>query len=191
MQRWPWLVGAALVGVFGWAELVHRRSSGRRLGDAQRPGGREIVVVLGYKNGGERAKFVNRARVRSGVRSVSPGGTLVMCGGAVGGPIPEAELMARYARHRLGHTGTVITETESRSTWENIANVAALIEDADRIKIVSNTLHGEEARAFLRRQRPDLARRLVRADDYRLGEQILLKPVMAVVGLVRLRQLDS
>jgi hypothetical protein len=68
--------------------------------------------------------------------------------------ISEAELTATYARASCGYTGVLITETESRTTWENIQNVIPLIADADRIKIVSNSLHAERARAHLREQRP-------------------------------------
>ena len=39
--------------------------------------------------------------------------------------------------------------------------------------------------------RPDLAARLVPAADYRPGEQLLMKPVMAVIGLRALRPLPD
>jgi hypothetical protein len=55
--------------------------------------------------------------------------------------------------------------------------------------LVSNSLHAEKARTFLRRQRPDLADRLAPAGDYRVGEMALLKPVLAVIGLAKLRAL--
>jgi hypothetical protein len=80
----------------------------------------------------------------------------------------------------------VVLEEESRTTWENVAYAVPLIEDADRIKIVSNPLHAEKARLYLHRQCPDLARRLVRAKDYRPGEWAPLKPLFAVYGLRRL-----
>lgn len=42
---------------------------------------------------------------------------------------------------------------------------------------------------YLARQRPDLSSRIVAAEDYRLGEMILLKPIFAAVGLWKLRAL--
>ncbi|WP_200862860.1 YdcF family protein [Amycolatopsis orientalis] len=179
------------VALFGWAEWEHWRSSRRGLGGRPGTSGTgEAVVVLGYRNRGSRANFVNRWRVRAAVRSQAPGPSrLVLCGGAVGGSETEAALMARYARER-GYRGPLALETESRSTWENVLRAVPLIEDADRIKIVSNSLHAEKARHYLRRHRPDLAERLVPAKDYRFGELLAVKPLMAVLGKRNLRRLQ-
>jgi uncharacterized SAM-binding protein YcdF (DUF218 family) len=125
----------------------------------------EAVVVLGFRNRGPRANLVNRWRVRLALRARQPElgpSRLVLCGGAVAGDTPEAVLMARYARQR-GYTGELATETESRSTWENVANAIPLIENADRIKIVSNVWHVPKARRYLEQLRPDLAARVVPA----------------------------
>ena len=128
---------------------------------------------------------MNRYRVRAGLRSVDRGVTetlLVMCGGPVGGPVPEAELMARYARQR-GYAGPIRLDPKSATTWENIQNAIPLVEAMDSIMIVSNSMHAEKGRAYLQTLRPDLAARLRRAKDYRFGEIALLKPVAAVIGL--------
>jgi uncharacterized SAM-binding protein YcdF (DUF218 family) len=125
----------------------------------------EAVVVLGFRNRGPRANLINRRRVRLGLRARQPGlgpSRLVLCGGPVAGDVPEAELMADYAR-RLGYTGELATETASRSTCENIQNAIPLIENADRIKIVSNFWHVPKARRCLEQLRPGLAERLVPA----------------------------
>lgn len=56
------------------------------------PPGREAVVVLGYRNEGERINAVNRFRVRAALRTLDPAAgesVLVCCGGAVGGPVPD------------------------------------------------------------------------------------------------------
>lgn len=229
----------------------------------------KAVVVLGFANRGARANFVNRYRVRAGLRSLgsegrrgaklrslksdglraaasrrasavrrewpvrqSPGDAsvsesraafadasvagiaplsavsciahssavsdivhasaaaevLVLCGGAVSGPVPEAEVMESYARAR-GYEGPIRLDRESRSTLQNIENAIPLIEDAASVAIVSNSVHALKGRILLRRLRPDLADRLVRGADYRFGEQILVKPIAAVVGLADLRAL--
>lgn len=148
----------------------------------------EAVVVLGYGNRGDRANYVNRYRVRAGIRSIDRGAdtTVVMCGGTVEGDIPEAVIMQRYAREELEYTGRMLLETRSRSTWENIENAIPMIEHADVIKIVSNSPHAEVAREYLRQQRPDLAERLVRADEHRFGEIVPMK-IGAALRLVLFR----
>jgi uncharacterized SAM-binding protein YcdF (DUF218 family) len=180
------VVPAALLGVVTAVLLVsegiHRVASTRGLGDA--PGradgspGREAVVVLG---------FGNRYRVRAALRSMDPRAAstaLVLCGGSVMGDEPEARILARYARE-LGYRGRVVLEEASRSTRENVANAIPLVEDADTIRIVSDPVHAEEARGYLRAARPDLAARLARADDYRFGEETWMKPLAIAVAVLR------
>lgn len=183
-------VWAVVLAVLGWGEVTHWRASRRRLGGAPTGTG-EAVVVLGYRNRGVRANAVNRWRVRAGLRSIEGTALLVLSGGPVAGGRPEAELMAAYARDVCGYRGRLAVDAGSRSTWQNVANVIPLIEDADRIKIVSHSLHAEKAREYLWRQRPDLAARLVRGRDYRLGEWVLVKPALAVLGLRNLRRLAA
>ena len=185
------IVLAVVIAVLLWGEFEHWRSSRRRMG--ARPGASgtgEAILVLGYRNRGTRANTMNRWRVRAGLRSCPPWpgpSRLVLCGGAVGGSVAEAELMACYARESCGYAGELIIEAGSRSTWENVQNAIPMIEDADRIKIVSNSLHAEKARFYLWQHRPDLAERLVLAMDYQFGELILIKPVMAFIGLRHIR----
>jgi uncharacterized SAM-binding protein YcdF (DUF218 family) len=180
------------LGVFGWSEFVHWRASRRGFpGGAaavRRPDGHGVIVVLGVANRGDRANLVNRWRARMALRSIPSGEptTIVTSGGAVRGPVPEATLLARHFRETLGWRGTIIEETASRSTWNNVANVLPLLDEAAWIMVVSNSLHAEKARELLRRQRPDLAVRLVPAADYRFGEMALAKPVLAAVGLLKL-----
>jgi uncharacterized SAM-binding protein YcdF (DUF218 family) len=175
----------AATGVLTWAEVVHWRTSRQALGPSPAPaGGTEAVVVLGFRDAGPRANFVNQYRVRVGLRSQDPASTesvLVLCGGPVGGQVPEAELMARYARER-GYTGKIRLEAESRTTAENIRNAIPLIEDADTIKIVSHAPHAVVGREYLWELRPDLAARLVRGDDDRVGEAPVLKVAAAVLA---------
>jgi hypothetical protein len=123
-------------GILAWGEFEHWRSSRRRLGTRPgRDGTGEAIVVLGFRNRGTRANTLNRWRVRAALRSRQPGSgpsRLVLSGGPVGGPVPEAELMACYAREERGYPGVLITELTSRSTWENVRNAIPYIEDADR-----------------------------------------------------------
>ena len=266
------------VRVLGLAPDARQRDVGEADGKREAGVGEEnavgagvgkAVVVLGFANRGARANFVNRYRVRAGLRSLgsegrrgaklrslksdglraaasrrasavrrestirqSPGDVsvsesraafadasvarivrasavsgiaplsavsciahasaaaevLVLCGGAVSGPVPEADVMESYARAR-GYAGPIRMDRESRSTLQNIENAIPLIEDAASVAIVSNSVHALKGRILLRRLRPDLADRLVRGADYRFGEQILVKPIAAVAGLADLRAL--
>lgn len=177
---------AVAVAVLVWGEAISRRASRRALGDGMPRRGREAVVVLGFGNKPGRANLVNRYRVRAGIRSLDgTDAVLVLCGGAVAGDEPEADIMARYARER-GYTGPMRLERESTTTWENIVGAIGLIDDADVIKVVSDPLHAQKGRRYLWMLRPDLAARLVRGREYRFGELTWLKPVAAVAGLIGL-----
>lgn len=241
-------------------EAGGKREAGVGEGAGVEAGVGKAVVVLGFANRGARANFVNRYRVRAGLRSLRTRGrrgaklrplesdglraaasrrasavrrespirqssgdvsisesravfadaslarivrpsavsdiarasaaaeVLVLCGGAVSGPVPEAEAMENYARAR-GYAGPIRLDRESRSTLQNIENVIPLIEDAASVAIVSNSVHALKGRILLRKLRPDIADRLVRGADYRFGEQILVKPIAAVAGLADLRAL--
>lgn len=188
------VIVVVIVALLAWGEVTHWQASWRQLGHGESAGRREAVVVLGYKNRGHRANYLNRYRVRAGIRSIDPAATesvLVLCGGTVAGDVPEAGLMERYARDERGYTGPVLLDRDSRSTWENIQNAIPLIEAAESIKIVSNSLHAEKGRAYLRKLRPDLADRLSRGADYRFGEIVFVKPAAAALGVRDLRSLRS
>jgi uncharacterized SAM-binding protein YcdF (DUF218 family) len=196
LVRVPFVVVPALFvgGVFAWSEWAHWRASGRRLGRPLVAAGREAILVLGCRNRGVRANYLNRYRVRVALRSIDPHATesvLIFCGGAVGGEVPEADLLLRHARDVLGYDGPYFLDRRSRTTWENIANTANLLERFDTVKIASNSLHAEKARAYLWKQRPDLAERLTAAKDFRLGEIALVKPVTALLGVRNLRRLSD
>ncbi|WP_303325377.1 YdcF family protein [Actinomyces radicidentis] len=156
-------VGAALAGA-AVLRAVERRASTwfvpRPLDDGAAERGRRAVLVLGHADTGTTAGDANLARVRAALAVARPGDVLVLSGGGVAGPVPEARLLADAARD-LGWNGEIRLEEHSGSTWENIENSARLLEDADRIVIVSEPVHAAKARRFLALQRPDLAARLL------------------------------
>ncbi|CAQ00945.1 YdcF family protein [Clavibacter sepedonicus] len=181
-------VGAAVLASEGIHRLASTRGLGRAPGRPDGTVGREVVVVLGLGNASPRANRINRYRVRAALRSIDPRAAstaLVLCGGSVMGDEPEARILARFARDELGYAGPVVLEEASTSTRENVANAIPLIEDADTIRIVSDPVHAEEARGYLRAARPDLADRLASADDYRFGEMTWMKPLAIAVALLR------
>ncbi|MDT0156704.1 YdcF family protein [Microbacterium sp. ARD32] len=191
------VAASGLIALWLWAETLDARASRSRLGAAsaaRHSAGTaqgtaaphtHAVVVLGYGNRGERANFVNRFRVRAGIRSLDPTAenVLVLCGGPVHSATPEAVIMQRCARD-LGFRGPIELDETSRSTRENIANAIPMIEHADTIAIVSNAPHAERGRELLWLQRPDLAARLVRGAEHRFGAT----PVMTILGALRVVQ---
>ncbi|MFJ4295591.1 YdcF family protein [Curtobacterium sp. NPDC089689] len=180
---------AVVIAADGLHACASRRGHGlAAIPDAMAAG---CVVVLGFANGHSRINMINRWRARIALRSARgrPGTTIICSGGAVRGSMAEAELLRRHLRDDLGWSGRLVVETESRSTWENVRNVAPLLADAQWIVFASNSLHAEKARRYLRRQRPDLARRLVPGPDHRWGEMAAVKPVFAAVGVWKLARL--
>jgi hypothetical protein len=179
-----------------WGEVEHWWASRAALGERRSvPPESEVLIVLGFANRGEdRANALNRWRVRAALRSMDPAvpdSRLVFSGTTrPGGSVSEAELMARYALRECGASRERIQlEGLSHTTWENIQYSIPFMEDAESIKIVSNPLHALRGRLYLRRQRPDLARRLRRASDYRFGEKCWIKPFFAVYGLLDLARM--
>lgn len=174
------------VSVWLASDRAHRLASRRGFSSTvlePREPYRQAVVVLGYRNRGARANLVNRIRVRSALRALDAAAAarvLVCCGGAVGGPVPEAELLAAYARER-GVRDPIRLDRTSRTTVENVRNAIPLVEDADRIAFVSDPLHAERARLILRRLRPDLACRLESGREYRFGWH----PIITIVTALR------
>jgi hypothetical protein len=133
-----------------------------------------------FRNRGKRANYLNRYRVRAGLRSRDPAAAesvLILCGGAVAAAASEADLMARYARDELGYSGPLLLDRTSASTWENIANALPLIGDADTVKIVSNSLHAEKGGTHLWKQDPELGGRLARGSEHRFGNLVAVSPM--------------
>ncbi|MGI4896223.1 MAG: YdcF family protein [Janthinobacterium lividum] len=149
----------------------------------------DTVLVLGCPSRASGALHPLQAwRSEVGARSLSAaaGSRLIFTGGAGPGEVSEADVMARYACDVLGVAPERIhRETTSRTTWQNLEFSLPLLEGGSTIAIASSPVHAWRARRYLARQRPDLAERLVRADDYRFGERWRLKAATLAYDVAR------
>lgn len=172
-----YLLSGALL-MFGLGEAVswwaNRRFPAHQAG--------ATAIVLGCPPNADGTLSRSQAyRVRILLRSAPA--KAVFCGGSVAtvqgrrvaaGGVSEARLMAEAAKDR-GLACEVELDEESLTTWENLLNAAQHVEDAQRIMLISAAPHATRAAAYLAKQRPDLAARLVGADYYRFGEEPVLK----------------
>lgn len=168
-------------------ELVHARAAKQLLGPPQGTSEvpRDVIVVLGCPNSRDgSANWLQRWRCEIAMRSIDPlvETTVVFTGGVTtDGHTSEAAVMAGYAITELGLDPAIVRlEEQARSTWQNLELSTPWLEQAQRIVIVSNSLHAKRAREYLRRQRPDLAQRLRPAEDYLFGERWYAKPPLAL-----------
>jgi gdmH-like transport-associated protein len=183
MARHRRLVGFGLL-VWSVAELVEALAARLLTVPLE---GEVTVVVPGFRNRNPaRTNAVNRWRARVAVRTArryGSGSRILACGGDPAGTgVPEAVLLSSEVR-RLGFTGEVILERESRTTKENARCVAPMLADAERVAVASNPLHGLKLRVLLGRFDPALRRRFVASSDYRMGELGPLRLLTTVVGL--------
>lgn len=177
------LAGAFTVGTtatFALSEYLHWQASRRCFPSGAEPvsgAGPEAVLVLGYPSRGTGLHPIQRWRTDIAVRSMDrQSGRLVFSGGSRTPTRCEAEVMAEYAqdRHRV-HPGQIVLERCAVTTWQNVAYSLGALENAGTIKVASSPMHAARARAYLIKQRPDLASRLCKANDYRFGERPLWK----------------
>ena len=116
------------------------------------------VLVLGYPtNTDGTPSAVAKFRVESGVQVYREQrcSKLVFSGGAVQNGHIEAESMSTLAES-LGIADTdIILERRARSTWENVGCTAPLVGWADRVLVVSDSLHAKRAARYACRQDPE------------------------------------
>jgi uncharacterized SAM-binding protein YcdF (DUF218 family) len=116
------------------------------------------------------------------LRDYRVGDTMIFCGGVTrAGARSEAATMAEYAVRKGLPVSAVVLEDRSQSTWQNVEYMRSLAGPGP-VVIASNTFHARKARAYAWRQDHALAERLQRGSDYRFGELLLLKPLLALFG---------
>lgn len=169
-----------VVGAVVAAELGAWRMSRRP--PAIRRAGRCAVIVLGYpsaRGGGLHPLQRWRSEIAARTLAAADDGWLIFSGGITRrAEESEAAAMARYAVSVLGVASErVQLEERAQSTWENVALSIPLLNAgaADQVAIASDPFHAEKARRYLAVQSPEMAQRLVRAEDYRVLERWWLK----------------
>jgi uncharacterized SAM-binding protein YcdF (DUF218 family) len=116
------------------------------------------------------------------LRDYRVGDTMIFCGGVTrAGARSEAATMAEYAVRKGLPVSAVVLEDRSQSTWQNVEYMRSLAGPGP-VVIASNTFHARKARAYAWRQDHALAERLQGGSDYRFGELLLLKPLLALFG---------
>jgi len=127
----------------------------------------DVVVILGggmHTSGGFReypeAGGITYSRLFNGVRIFKQSGarTLVLCGGSpIQSTESEAEVMETLALELGIPQSKIITETKSRNTTENAAELAKLLSSTEkrRIGLVTSALHILRSEKAFRKQFPN------------------------------------
>ncbi len=173
---------AAVVAV---AEVLHQRAGRSAVASGA---GSTVVVVLGYptrRNG--RPHPIQRWRVRLGVRAMraTKATKIIFSGGSPANAFPEAETMADLARAAGVPETAIQTETESESTWQNVAYTAPLTDAFDRVVVASDPLHAKRARNYWIQQRPSDADRVFVSDSRRPFEGTWSSVPTAAIEIIR------
>ena len=114
------------------------------------------VLVLGYPSETEgSAHPIQHFRVKAAVNLYHARGCrrLILSGGAIANQFIEAETMAEIAKDLGMVPSNLLIERSARSTWENIGCTLPHT-DAERIFVVSNSLHARRAVRYVCRQAP-------------------------------------
>jgi DUF218 domain len=189
----PWLavavVGGLVLAAVAWGEYAQFRVARLGLGVPQPTAPQsEAVIVLGLQEPASRPRQCSEPMAgasRCPVRRPQPGAQLT-------GLLRHDQELGRRIRGRADGSNMpacgvpenrVVLEERSRTTWENVSYMIPVVEDADQIKIVSNPMQRAAGTAVPASAAPDLAARLVQAQDYRPGELWPLKPLFALYAL--------
>jgi len=140
----------AVLGFLGVAWQIV--SYGNRTYDAPA----DAAVVLGAAAWGNKPSPVYRERIKEAIALYESGRVryLIFTGGT---PVPgypaEGQVGREFAIEHGVPAAAILVESTSRTTWQNLANVKALIESAgiDSVLLVSDPLHMRRAVAMAAR----------------------------------------
>lgn len=115
-----------------------------------------VVMVLGYPAEEDGSLHpAQRFRVETGVSLYRQQRCrqIIFSGGAIRNSHVEGRVMAAYARTLGVQESAVAVEPDSRTTWENLGCSAARLEKAERVFLVSDSLHARRAKRYACRQK--------------------------------------
>jgi uncharacterized SAM-binding protein YcdF (DUF218 family) len=81
---------------------------------------------------------------------------IIFSGGAAQNKYVEGQTMAAYARTLGVQESAIAVEPNAHTTWENLGCSAAYLETAERVFLVSDSLHAHRAKRYACRQSPSL-----------------------------------
>lgn len=127
--------------------------------DAAAEGKDCVVLVLGWPTEADGSLHpMQRFRVEAGlaVYQQQHCRQIIFSGGAARNSYGEGQTMAAYARSLGAPESSIAVEPDSRTTWENLGCSTASLERAERVFLVSDSLHARRAKRYACRQSPRL-----------------------------------
>ena len=139
---------------------------------------RKVFIII--------SNVINRWRIGVALRTARRYGVdacILACGGDPAGTgRPEADLLVAELLRR-GFVGALLVERESRTTLENARCVAPMLRQFSQVAVASHPLHALKLRICLAREDGRLRWCFVQAEDFRMGEWGMLRPITALVGV--------
>ena len=125
-----------------------------------------VVLVFGWpteENG--TLHPMQRFRVKAGVAVYKQRQCrqIIFSGGAAQNRYVEGQTMAAYARILGVQENAISVEPNSHTTWENLGCSAVYLEAAERVFLVSDSLHAHRAKRYACRQNPSLCAKSIAA----------------------------
>ncbi len=119
-------------------------------GNSKYMGKADAAIVLGAAAWGNQPSPVFRERINHGIQLYKRGDiqSLIFTGGkGESNELAEAIVAKRYAIAQGVRSANILTETQSRTTWQNLhyANQLVVAEQLHRVLIVSDPLHLKRA----------------------------------------------
>ena len=118
-----------------------------------------VVLVLGWPTEADGSLHpMQRFRVEAGlaVYRQQQCRQIIFSGGPAQNSYVEGQTMAAYARSLGVQESAIAVEPNARTTWENLGCSAAWLETAERVFLVSDSLHARRAKRYACRQSASL-----------------------------------
>ncbi|MCI5138765.1 MAG: YdcF family protein [Candidatus Electrothrix sp. AR1] len=125
-----------------------------------------VVLVFGWPTEEDGTLHpMQRFRVKAGVAAYHQQQCrqIIFSGGAAQNKYVEGQTMAAYARTLGVQKNAITVEPNAHTTWENLGCSAIYLETAERVFLVSDSLHAHRAKRYACRQNPSLCTKSIAA----------------------------